>query len=236
MTSFPGGTAVSRVRVYDWPTVDGKRGGSPHLHTTSTEGYVVLAGTGTLETLSGEGYGEHPLRPGTMLWFSPGTVHRLVNSSGNLEILVVMSNAGLPEAGDAVLTFPTAVLADPAAYAKAASLAETKPAKLAAAAKRRRDLAIEGYLPLRDQVRSEGPNALVPLYQAAASLVRDKTQTWRGLWRDRPLTQALATGEHLGDLAAGEAPHLSRSVVCTASGFDGRWGMCGQLSGWELST
>src|SRR5690606_33649232 len=90
MSAFPGGTAMSRVRVYDWPTTDGAWGGSPHLHTASTEGYVVLAGHGSLETLSGAGYGEHTLAPGTVLWFTPGTVHRLVNTGGDLELLVVM--------------------------------------------------------------------------------------------------------------------------------------------------
>src|SRR5690606_17589794 len=136
MNGFPGGTAVSRVRVYDWPTADGAWGGSPHLHTTSTEGYVVLAGSGTLETLSGDGYGEHPLTPGTVLWFTPGTVHRLVNTGRDLELLVVMSNAGLPEAGDAVLTFPAEILADPTAYAKAAALPATSdPDELATAAR-----------------------------------------------------------------------------------------------------
>ena len=79
MTAFPGATGVTRLRVYDWPTPDGLRGGSPHLHTVSTEGYVVLAGEGTLQTLSGAGYEEHELRAGTVLWFTPGTVHRLVN-------------------------------------------------------------------------------------------------------------------------------------------------------------
>lgn len=102
---FPGGTAVSHLTVYDWPTADGLAGGSPHLHTASGEGYVVVGGKGRLQTLSGAGVGEHPLSPGTVLWFTPGTVHRLVNDGG-LEIVVVMQNAGLPEAGDAVFTFP----------------------------------------------------------------------------------------------------------------------------------
>ena len=53
--AFPGATAVSRLRVYDWPTVDGLRGGSPHLHTASAEGYVVLGGRGAVQTLSGDG-------------------------------------------------------------------------------------------------------------------------------------------------------------------------------------
>ena len=106
---FPGGTAVSHLTVYDWPTPDGLAGGSPHLHTASGEGYVVVGGRGRLQTLSAAGAGEHPLAAGTVLWFTPGTVHRLVNDGG-LEIVVVMQNAGLPEAGDAVFTFPADML------------------------------------------------------------------------------------------------------------------------------
>jgi len=231
---FPGGTAVSRLLVYDWPTADGKRGGSPHLHTASTEAYVVLAGSGVLETLSGAGYGEQPLHPGTVLWFTPGTVHRLVNH-GDLEILVVMQNAGLPETGDAVLTFPPKVLADPGEYAATVTLPPTGDEKeLAAAARRRRDLAIEGYLVLRDRVREEGPDALAELYQSAAALVRDRAGGWRHLWRDRPLAQAVTTGDHLEALDAGEPAHLAASAVQTADRNPRRFGMCGRLSTWEI--
>jgi mannose-6-phosphate isomerase-like protein (cupin superfamily) len=231
---FPGGTAVSRVLVYDWPTADGKRGGSPHLHTASTEAYVVLAGSGVLETLSGAGYAEQPLHPGTVLWFLPGTVHRLVNH-GDLDILVVMQNAGLPEAGDAVLTFPPKVLADPAEYAATVTLPVTGDEQdLAAAARRRRDLAIEGYLALRDRVGEEGPAALGELYQSAATLVRDRADGWRELWRARPLAQAVTTGDHLDALEAGEAAHLAASTVQTAAANPPRFGMCGRLSTWEI--
>ncbi|GAB3172862.1 hypothetical protein GCM10027059_42920 [Myceligenerans halotolerans] len=49
---FPGGTSVSHLRVYDWPTPDAPGGsGTPHFHTTSTEAYVALAGRGRVETL-----------------------------------------------------------------------------------------------------------------------------------------------------------------------------------------
>lgn len=123
---FPGGTSVSQLCVYDWPALDlgeGPGSGTPHLHTVSAEGYVVLAGAGSVQTLGGDGFAEHALRPGTVVWFEPGVVHRLVNEGG-LELVVVMSNAGLPEAGDAVLTFPAEVLADPEAYARAAALPE----------------------------------------------------------------------------------------------------------------
>ena len=121
--AFPGATGVTLLDVYDWVAPDGLRGGSAHIHLASTEGYLILRGAGRLQTLGAQGFREEPLRPGDCLWFTPGTVHRLVNEDGQLQILVIMQNAGLPEAGDCVLTFPPAILADPARYAAAASLA-----------------------------------------------------------------------------------------------------------------
>ena len=118
---FPGGTAVSHLTVYDWRGPDGLHGGSPHVHLACTEGYVVVGGFGRVQTLSAAGFAETVLTPLTVAWFSPGVIHRLVNEQ-DLRIVVMMQNAGLPEAGDAVLTFPSHVLADPAAYARAASL------------------------------------------------------------------------------------------------------------------
>ncbi|HEX6337470.1 MAG TPA: cupin domain-containing protein [Jiangellaceae bacterium] len=235
MTGFPGGTSVSHLRVYDWPTADGLRGGSPHVHTVSAEGYVVLRGTGLLETLSGAGYEEHELAAGRVLWFSPGTVHRLVNSGGDLEIVVVMQNSGLPEAGDAVFTFPPGVLADHERYRKAAALpASDDDAVLAEAARTRRDLAIEGYLPLRDRVRAGDFTALDDLHRAAAGIVQDLVPRWRELWRQRPLAQAAATGDHLDALGAGQAGHLAAAAVATAGGPAAKYGMCGHLTTWNL--
>jgi hypothetical protein len=226
---FPGGTSVSRLRVYDWPAADGQCGGSPHLHTASAEGYVVTNGTGALETLSGAGYAKHPLRPGVLLWFTPGTVHRLVTFDGELEILVVMQNSGLPEAGDAVLTFPPEVLRDAAAYAHAATVGGA-----AEAARRRRDLAIEGYLDLRERVLAEGPRALDGLYRAATALVRQRVRDWLPVWRDRTLAQALQTGRQLNDLARGRGDHLASATVYTADDEAApRFGMCGPLGSWH---
>ena len=102
---FPGGVAVSDLVAYDWESADGRCGGSPHLHTASSEGYVVIGGSGAVHTISRGGPEVHPLEAGSVVWFSPGTVHRLVNDGG-LRLLVVMQNSGLPEAGDAVLSFP----------------------------------------------------------------------------------------------------------------------------------
>ena len=92
---------------------DGLAGGTPHCHTACTEAYVVVAGSGRVATLSGAGYAETPIRAGSFVWFTPGTIHRLLNDGGDLEIVVLMQNAGLPEAGDMVITFDDAVLADP---------------------------------------------------------------------------------------------------------------------------
>jgi mannose-6-phosphate isomerase-like protein (cupin superfamily) len=232
---LPGGISISHLKVYDWPATDGVRGGSPHLHTASAEGYVVLNGHGMLETLCSAGHQQTPLEPGTLLWFTPGTVHRLVNSSHDLEILVLMQNAGLPEAGDAVLTYPPHVLADPEAYQKVTAL-PTMHNDALAAARRRRDLAVEGYLELREQVLAKGPDALAPLYQAAAALVRDKAAGWRHLWQERPLAQAQRTGDQLAALAAGRADHLAEAAVYRADpvGGDRRFGMCGRLQVWDL--
>jgi mannose-6-phosphate isomerase-like protein (cupin superfamily) len=240
---FPGGTSVSHLRVYDWPAADGVAGGSPHLHTASAEGYAVLRGRGALQTLSSAGYAETSLEAGTLLWFTPGTVHRLVNRGGGLEILVVMQNAGLPEAGDAVLTYPPEVLADPGAYQQATALPPVVPdggpealAGAEAAARRRRDLAVEGYLELRERVLAQGPAALAGLHQAAARLVRDRAAGWRHLWQTRPLAQATLTGEHLAALAAGRGDHLAEATVHTAEAASGprRLGMCGRLQVWDL--
>jgi len=174
-----------------------------------------------LETLSGRGYAEHALAEGTLLWFTPGTVHRLVNTGGDLDILVIMQNAGLPEAGDAVLTFPPEVLGDAAAYANAAALP----------ARERRDLAIAGYLTLR----AGGPDALADLYQAAAALVRDRVDGWRKLWLERALAEAVTTGDHLDDLSDGSADHLRESAVYVgAPAGPERYGMCGHLTGWTI--
>jgi uncharacterized cupin superfamily protein len=106
------------LAVYDWDAADGLCGGSPHVHLCCTECYVVVGGSGRLQTLTASGAGEQPLRPGDVVWFTPGTVHRAVND-GDLQVVVLMQNSGLPEAGDAVLTLPAEHLADRDSYERA---------------------------------------------------------------------------------------------------------------------
>jgi mannose-6-phosphate isomerase-like protein (cupin superfamily) len=225
--AFPGATALTRLDVYDWVAPDGLRGGSAHVHLASAEAYVVLAGRGRLQTLGARGYAEAELRPDDCLWFTPGIIHRLVNEGG-LRLLVIMQNAGLPEAGDAVLTFPPEILADPAAYARAAALpGDGGPAE--DAARRRRDLAIEGYLALREA----GPDALEGFFAAAVRLVAGRVPQWRERWQGGALGAAELTGRHLDLIAGGDAAHLADGVLRRSrlGGHGPRsYGMCGVLS------
>jgi mannose-6-phosphate isomerase-like protein (cupin superfamily) len=217
---FPGATRLTLLEVYVWETPDGLRGA--HVHLASTEGYYVLSGAGRLQTLSGDGYSEQPLRPGDCLWFTPGTIHRLVNDSGDLRILVVMQNAGLPEHGDAVLTFPPEILADADAYAAAAH-ADSAPT-----ARRRRDLSLEGYL----RLRAGGEAALSEFHAAAARLTGGRVEDWRERWRDGALAAAETTGRQLDALASGAADYLASGGVRRISRPDGpkAYGMCGRLT------
>ncbi|CAM3827311.1 cupin domain-containing protein [Kibdelosporangium persicum] len=228
---FPGGIGLSGLQVYDWPTHDGVCGGSPHVHLTCSECYVVIDGSGRVQTLSHQGFAEVPLKAGTVAWFTPGTIHRLVNDD-DLRIVVVMQNNGLPEAGDAVFTFPTGTLADPEAYAKAASLADPDHAYASdeAAARRRRDLAIEGFLELRRRVESGDHEALDDFYRAAARLKRDRLADWEQRWRSGALAVAQRTGEHLDRLRAEDISHLKEADIRVLPPQSAqRLGMCGRL-------
>lgn len=229
---LPGGVGVTHLRVYDSVGPDGLAGGTPHLHTACTEAYLVIAGSGAVQTLSAKGAEEVPLAPGDAVWFSPGTVHRLVND-GDLELFVVMSNQGLPEAGDMVITFDDAVLADPDAYRRAATLppGETTDAGTGVAARERRDAAVKGYLGWREAVRSEGAEALDRLHRRAAALVRSSAGGWSNVVEEGPgaaTRQALAWVEDL--VSGGIAGMADAALEARRPPSSGRrMGCCGTL-------
>ncbi|HEY2505869.1 MAG TPA: cupin [Streptosporangiaceae bacterium] len=227
-SQFPGGTAVSHLAVYDWSTPDGLQGGSAHVHLACTEGYVVLGGAGRLQTLSSAGFAETQLTPMTVLWFSPGVVHRLIND-GDLQILVVMQNGGLPEAGDSVLTFPPEYLGEDSTYRAIAAPRPHADLTPEAAAHRRQQLAVQGFLRLREQVERDGQVALDAFYDAAAALVRDRVPGWRKLWADGALAAAERTGEHLEVLSKGHREHLSDGRLSVVGPPAMSFGMCGRL-------
>ncbi|MEO3812703.1 cupin [Sphaerisporangium sp. B11E5] len=222
--TFPGGVGVSGLRVYEWGSADGVCGGSPHMHLLCSEAYVVVDGLGAVQTLTfDEGHAETPLRAGSVVWFDPGTVHRLVNDDGRLRIVVVMQNSGLPEAGDAVFTFPPAVLSDPEMYAELAEPGNE------AHVRRRRDVAIEGFLTLREG----GPDALAAFHRQAARLVSGRLDEFAKRWRQGALAAAQATGEHLSALSEGDTGHL-RAARVRRAGPEPRLGMCGRLETYSL--
>lgn len=231
---LPGAVAVSHLNVYDWEAADGWCGGTPHLHLTCSEGYVVTAGSGAVQTLAATGFDTTPLEPGALVWFTPGTIHRLVNGGG-LRIVVLMQNNGLPEAGDAVLTLPPEYLTDPAAYAGAVRIPDGSEAERAAAARRRRDLAVEGYTALRTAWGAGDPGPLLDFHQAAAALVRPRVADWRARWEKGAAEAARQTGAQLDRLADGDSAHLAEARVHTRlPEAHGTFGMCGRLDTYDV--
>ncbi|GAA4630463.1 cupin domain-containing protein [Actinoallomurus vinaceus] len=231
VSPLPGAVGVSGLRVYDWPAADGLCGGSPHVHLTCAEAYVVVAGEGSVQTLTGDGFAETPLRPGTVAWFTPGTIHRLINGDGGLHIVVIMQNSGLPEAGDAVFTFPPEILADPEAYGWAAALRPDREV----AARRRRDLALEGFAVLRERLSGGDPTALHDFYRSAVRLKEKLFGEWEERWRTGALAEAERTGEHLSRLRDGDIGHLTEAAVHRLEPPPERaFGMCGRLDTYPL--
>ncbi|MEV4777146.1 cupin domain-containing protein [Microbacterium sp. LWH12-1.2] len=228
-TTFPGGTSVSFLAVYDDKAPDGLRGGSPHVHLASTECYTVTDGRGRLQTIDRHGFRETLLEPGSVVWFTPGTIHRAVNDH-DLRAIVIMSNAGLPEAGDAVLTFPEDIVASETAYRSAATLPEGDDSTRRAAAARRRDLAVEGFLALRNAVERHDPGPLEAFYSAAAALVRDEAQAWDDVVRSNALEQSHRALALVAAAAQGDSAFLHEAELRHAPATaDAALGMCGRL-------
>jgi mannose-6-phosphate isomerase-like protein (cupin superfamily) len=238
---FPGGTSVTRLNVYNDPGPDGVAGGTPHLHTASTEAYVVTSGYGSIQIISPEGYRETQLCPGSVAWFTPGTIHRAVNHR-DLEVLVVMSNAGLPEAGDAVMTFSDHILADPESYRAAAALppADAPESHLVEAARRRRDLGVEGFLALKAAAETDQETFTAVLdhfYARASALVAPRVSGWREIWESTVARATAETDQALFALASGKSGHLYNAALAQATPSSGSrsFGMCGRLRTYDVA-
>lgn len=222
-----GGVAISRLRVYEGSAPDGQAGGSPHLHLACAEAYVVLAGAGSVELLSlSNGYQRLDLQAGDAVQFDPGVVHRIVNE-GELEILVLMQNAGLPEHGDAVFTFPPDVLEDVEMYRRRVAIASIGDALA------RRDCAVAGMMLLKEgfaRSREDGRRLLGELQRRAAELVRPSAAAWLDIVDGGPGAAVADTREHVEQLLAGQPADLSSSQVSRVVMTAERLGMCGRLN------
>jgi len=236
MPEFPGAIGISDLTVYPWPTADGEHGGSPHMHLTCAEAYVVISGRGRLQTLNHTGPSSQELTPGDVVWFTPGTIHRAVND-GDLHVLVIMQNSGLPEAGDAVMTFPPEYLTDEQ-YAAAASLldrdGDPDGAPSHERARRRRDLAVEGFTELLRQWELGNHGVLDDFYRHAAALVAPRLPEWRRLIEDGATATVAAALQQVEALRAADTTHLAHATVNRiASPPQSTLGMCGFLHAYD---
>jgi mannose-6-phosphate isomerase-like protein (cupin superfamily) len=225
---LPGAVGITALRVYDWAAADGLCGGSPHVHLCCTEGYVVVGGAGRVQTLRAGGFAETPLRPGDVVWFTPGTIHRAVND-GDLHIVALMQNSGLPEAGDAVLTLPPEYLADRPTYDRAVDLNGSVER-----ARARRDLAVAGFTLLRERTAAGDDAALEEFFAAAAALVRPQLASWRERWEQGAAAVVRRTGEQIAALDAGDHSHLREAAVARMEQpAPVALGMCGRLAPYD---
>jgi hypothetical protein len=224
---------VTHLRVYDSEAPDGLRGGTPHVHSVCTEAYYVVAGRGAVQTIDGAGFRETPLEPGTFAWFTPGTIHRLINGDGALEILVLMANAGLPEAGDMIISFAPEVLDDPEAYARAHALPEGEQTSRGSgrAAQARRDAGVRGFLALREACARGDAAALARFHQQAAHLLAPRAANWRSLHARGPLAAANETARQIDAISRGDATHLGAASLhrIAPPAEERRMGCCGTL-------
>lgn len=203
------------------------------MHLLSSEAYIPTGGSGEVHTLSRDGFRIFPLTLGEIVWFEPGVIHRLVNISGDLELLVIMQNAGLPEAGDAVFTFPSEIMTSADWYHRASSLPDGTPETKVAAARTRRDLAIEGF---QDLIAAPSLDlALSQFHARAIELRRDRFDQWQQLLTAGPLDESRRTLQQLTELVDGDSSSLGRARL---AGTDTEMqqpvvGMCGLLRQYE---
>jgi mannose-6-phosphate isomerase-like protein (cupin superfamily) len=229
---FPGAIGISDLTAYPWPTADDEHGGSPHTHLTCTEAYVVVGGRGRLQALNHTGPSIQELAPGDVVWFTPGTIHRAIND-GDLHVIVIMQNSGLPEAGDAVMTFPPEYLTAKN-YPAAASILGPDAAPSHERARARRDLAVEGVVELLHQWEAGNHVALEHFYQQAAALVAPRLSEWRTLIEDGAAATAASALAHIDALGRADTTHLGRaSVNRIPAPAKTTLGMCGYLHAYD---
>jgi len=228
---FPAAVGITHLRVYNTAAPDGVTGGSPHVHLASAEAYLPIGGAGAVQTLSANGEETFELRPGAIVWFEPGVVHRLVNHDGQLQLLVIMQNAGLPVARDAVFTFPDDIMRDELAYISAASLAGPTEEQRIASALARRDRAVRGFNSLRSAYRSGDTQPLNAFFARAVALKRSLLPEWSSLVEAGPVQATRASTRRLQELERGIFTGLTQARVDSTT-FDRQStgiGMCGLL-------
>jgi len=229
------GIGLTHLKVYGQrPSPDGKQSGCPHVHAVCDEAYYVISGTGALELHDkAHGFRSVPLYAGRLVQFAPGTLHRAVNAD-DLTVLCLMSNAGLPERGDARIWFGPEVDADPDAYRALWRLPQEKGLE---GALERRDRSVSAYMKLialwesdRDDYVAE-LDRFVAVHTKAVQALSERFATTvaegPGAWLDVTNARIAALPALAGDPDALEV---------TPAGEEPRFGMCGMLRPLEIST
>lgn len=224
--SMPASVSMSRLKVYDTPAPDGQRGGTPHVHLLCTELYFVLSGQGAVEMIDVNGFSRVELQPYDALLFTPGTIHRLINFDGNLEILVVMQHSGLPERGDNIVCFTEEWLTDHAAFAEAMRVDSVKDAY------QRRDRGVEGFLHLKQALADNAPSgqaALARFYELASQRAAQFYPEWSEIVRQ----EAADIAESASKLEALRSQNITLLFAAQhhriAAGDPAQLGFCGHL-------
>lgn len=225
---MPGATLSTRLKVYDSLGPDGQRGGTPHMHLMCTEMYFVLAGRGFVEMIDWNGFSRLPLEPHSALIFSPGSVHRLINPDGDLELFIMMQNSGLPERGDNVVSFKNTILRDDAAYKGAMKVSSFEDAH------RRKNLGVEGFMELKTAFAKsleEGRAELNQFFGYATARTRVLRESWQQVIEQGPLYEAKKSLAQLEQLSDHNYRYLQDAAHFAISPDDYKTpGFCGALN------
>jgi mannose-6-phosphate isomerase-like protein (cupin superfamily) len=225
---MPGATLLTRLRVYETESPDGQPGGTPHFHLVCSEQYFVLSGAGAVEIIGMDGFQRVELPLHAAFLFSPGTLHRLVNPSRDLEVLIVMENSGLPERGDTIATFPVDVLENDLRFHQAMQAASLREAYL------RRDAAVLGFLDVKAAfARSleEGRTALARLYEAGRARTAARLSEWYEIVTKGAFDEAQSALLDIVRLQNGKVDHLYGAQHCLMPSSNADTvGFCGALN------
>jgi mannose-6-phosphate isomerase-like protein (cupin superfamily) len=234
---LPAGVGLTHIKVYDTPGPDGVISGGAHVHLVCSEIYFTLAGTGQIECLSIDGLDTIDLLPNKIVFFRPGTFHRVLNPQKNLEILAIMQNGGLPERGDFVMSFPHETLTNPQSYNQAVR------APTLSDALKRRDLSLQGFLALKAafaRSKEEGQTALRAFYRAARNLIAPKVDGFEWVLKAGAQTEVKASLDACDFIKSNrleylEAPSIGPSHAALYPLSDPpKPGMCGHLHPYAL--
>ena len=158
-------------------------------------------------------------------------------NDGDLEIIIVMQNGGLPEAGDCVLSLPHSYLKDSTSIGRwQTCLLRTRVAnrsrRTRSAERICRWPVLSNYGP---RVEQEGPQALDEFYRSAAALTHDQLEEWRELWHNGAERAVATTGDQLRALESVELAHLQDGALREANPRPGspRPGMCGRITNFD---